>query len=439
MGKTAREPVSILQYAAVAALIALSGVKADAQTYYYLDQIVVTPALPTTADAITITVNGSLSNTASFIANTASMVMGNTVHLTVNADNQGIGLDVLVPHPESFSIGMLAAGTYTITVGGTSMLDSATPPEHQFVVSGGVPTDCDSLDIISIHWGVFGTDKLVVTAANASSDLFDYPGFVVLDTEGDTLAKETVNYFGIGVNPQEHILDVMDGAAIDGNTLQGQLHLWSNFYTEQECQFEGTWDLCPVAECAIVSPYFVNMGNSLVEADIPYTLVNSDGLPMATGTFQLTLDMQGDYEPGVCLPPDEYTLQLDQIDPVGGQLFYGVRADMMNFEQVQATYVQGTFANTLPFAVYEACIDGSNGVPASAIAAAIKLRQDGDHLLVIASDGSHIGAYRLLDASGQTMGTGNLNTDRGQLSLGHLSPGVYVFQSARSGSVRFVR
>lgn len=38
---------------------------------------------------------------------------------------------------------------------------------------------------------------IMLTVANGSSDLFDYPGFVLLDSEGDTLAKETVYYFGM--------------------------------------------------------------------------------------------------------------------------------------------------------------------------------------------------------------------------------------------------
>lgn len=437
MKHTTRTPTAALRYA-FAALVTLFVMKVQAQTYYYIDQIVVTPSSPTTADDITITVNGSLSTTTSFITNTSWNAAGSVVQLTVNAGEQGLGLDVLVPHSESFSIGTLAAGDYSIAIGGTSMLDLATVPEHHFTVTGGGPTDCDSLDIMSIHWGVFSTGQLVVTAANASSDLFDYPGFVMLDPGGDTIAKETVNYFGIGVGPQEHILDVVDGTLIDGNALQGQLHLWSNFYTEAECQFEGTWDLCPSTECTMVAPYLVNMGNALVEANIPYAVVNGDGLTMVSGVFELSGNAQSDYESGVCLARDVYTLQLDQISPVGGQLFYGVAADMMNFERVQTSYEQGT-ANTMPFAVYETCTDGTNGVEAISNNATIGLRQDGDRLIVVERNGSRIGTYRLLDTNGRIVGTGSLNTDRGDIQLTSLAPGTYVLLSEGSGSARFIR
>ncbi len=420
-------------------LVVLSGPKAEAQTYYYIDQIVVTPAAPTTADAITITVNGALSSTASYIMNTGFNVVGNTVQLNVNAGTQGIGLDVLVPHSESFSIGQLAAGTYTISISGSAMLDSAPGPEHQFTVSGGTPTDCDSLDIISVTWGVLSTDRIVVTAANASSDLFDYPGFVLLELDGDTIAKEAVNFFGIGTNPQEHLLDVVDGAEIDGNTLDARLHLWSNSYSEFECEFDGTWELCPSVECWMSSPFVVNMGNAIVGADIPYSIENSDGLTMATGTFELTQNQQSDYEPGICLPPDAYTLVLEQITPVGGQLYYGITADMMHFQQVQECYLQGSAVNILPFSVFAACIDSDNAVPATSSGTTIEIRQDENGLLVVAPSGSRIGAYQLLDLEGRMVGEGNLNSDRGQIRLSGLAHGVYIFRGAWSRSVRFVR
>ncbi|HNA33003.1 MAG TPA: hypothetical protein PL106_07760, partial [Flavobacteriales bacterium] len=176
---------------------------ADAQTYYYLDQISVSPATPTTADAITITLNGSLSNTASYIVNTDFSIQGTTVMITVNAAMSGIGLDVLVPHSETLPVGNLAAGTYTIVITGTATLDMAAVPEHQFTVSAGEPTDCDSLSFLGVRWGVFSDSTIVLTVANASTDLFDYPGFVLLDEEGDTIASETVSYFGIGSGPQD--------------------------------------------------------------------------------------------------------------------------------------------------------------------------------------------------------------------------------------------
>ncbi len=422
---------------AIAALT-LSGLRSEAQTYFYLEQITVDPASPTPSDAITITVSGNLSNTAAQIVGTSFSLSGNTVQITVNAAFDGIGLDMLVPHSEDLFIGNLAAGSYTIAINGAFVADMAPAPQHQFVVSGGTPSDCDSLEIISVHWGVFGPQRLVVTAANASSDLFDYPGFVMLDMDGDTLAKETVNYFGIGVLPQEHLLEVMDGAVIDGNTLQGQLHLWSGFYAEQECQFEGTWDLCPTVECTTVTPYLVNLGDAIVSAEIPYSVLDGDGLTMATGTFQITSLQQSDYEPGVCLAPGEYTLQLAQIAPVGGQLYYGTGAGMMNFQQQQDFYEQGGGENVLPFAVYGSCVDGSNAVSEGDAPTGTQVTVEGDQLVIATRDGRPIGAYQLIDSGGRTVRTGVGLADHERLPMTGSSHGMYLFRNAGSRGLRVI-
>ena len=418
--------------------LAILGARCGAQTCFYLEQLSVDPASPTPGDVITITVSGNLSNTASQIVSTSFSLSGNTLQIIMNAAFDGIGLDVLVPHEEQILIGNLAAGTYTILVNGTAVADLAPSPQHQFVVSGGTPSDCDSLEIISVHWGVFGTDRLVVTAANGSSDLFDYPGFVMLDMDGDTLAKETVNYFGIGVLPQEHLLEVVDGAVIDSNTLQGQLHLWSGSYAEQECQFEGTWDLCPTTACTVVVPYLVNLGDAIVAAEIPYSVLSADSLPLASGIFQITSLQQSDYETGVCLAPGEYTLQLAPITPVGGQLYCGMSADMMDFQRVQAFYQQGDAENILPFTVYAACIDGSNGVSGRDTPPAMIVTLEGDQLIATAPDGRPIGAYRLIEGLGRIVRTGVGPADRERIPMAGLPHGVYLFHAAGSAGIRVV-
>ncbi len=91
-----------------------------AQTYYYINNIEVIPASPTTNDDITITVHGDLSSTNSFIAEASFSVNGNTVSITLIAAAQGIGIPVLTPHDESFNIGMLPAGEYVISISGVS-------------------------------------------------------------------------------------------------------------------------------------------------------------------------------------------------------------------------------------------------------------------------------------------------------------------------------
>ncbi len=65
-------------------------------------------------------------------------------------------------------------------------------------------------------------------------EFFDYPGFILLDQNGDTIAKETVNYFGIGSNTQTHLLEKWQNLVLP---FEGELHLFSSFYDSLHCIF----------------------------------------------------------------------------------------------------------------------------------------------------------------------------------------------------------
>ena len=71
-------------------------------------------------------------------------------------------------------------------------------------------------------------------ASNANLDIISYPGFVLLNDIGDTMAKEVVNYFGIGYFPQPHFLQVYQPIS---NPFAGTIELHSMFYDSLICIF----------------------------------------------------------------------------------------------------------------------------------------------------------------------------------------------------------
>jgi len=93
-------------------------------------------------------------------------------------------------------------------------------------------TACDSLIINYYAWN---NDTLVFEVYNNNQNtLFDYPGFMLVDSLGDTIAIETVNYFGIGQGPQLHYLIVTDTLEFNINyTLQ----LYTGFYDSLACTY----------------------------------------------------------------------------------------------------------------------------------------------------------------------------------------------------------
>ncbi len=90
------------------------------------------------------------------------------------------------------------------------------------MVSQFVPTACDSLIIDHVQWSAFSDTAVQVHVFNNSTTLFDYPGFVLLQGT-DSLARETVNYFGIA-GESYHTLALVDGATVPTSPFQGQLH-----------------------------------------------------------------------------------------------------------------------------------------------------------------------------------------------------------------------
>jgi hypothetical protein len=57
---------------------------------------------------------------------------------------------------------------------------------------------CDLIGITDVRYDAFSDTAILVQVVNNSPEIFSYPGFILFDTEGDTLAREQVNFFGIG-------------------------------------------------------------------------------------------------------------------------------------------------------------------------------------------------------------------------------------------------
>ena len=101
------------------------------------------------------------------------------------------------------------------------------------------PFTCDSILITNFDYTPDSLNRISLFAANANMDIISYPGFVVLNHLGDTMAKETVNYLGIGFFPQQHFLDVYQPIT---NPFAGTIELHSWFYDSLRCVFPFTLD-----------------------------------------------------------------------------------------------------------------------------------------------------------------------------------------------------
>jgi len=96
-----------------------------------------------------------------------------------------------------------------------------------------VPGACDSVSVECCNF-YLTTNQLSVQVSNNSSYLFPYPGFILFNKDGDTIAKETVNYYGIGIYPQEHVLEYPEPPDLP---FEGFLELFVDFYAAKACTF----------------------------------------------------------------------------------------------------------------------------------------------------------------------------------------------------------
>ena len=93
---------------------------------------------------------------------------------------------------------------------------------------------CDSIEITNVDYTPDSLNRISLMASNANLDIISYPGFVLLNDIGDTMAKEIVNYFGIGHFPQQHFLQVYHPIT---NPFTGTVELHSWFYDSLRCVF----------------------------------------------------------------------------------------------------------------------------------------------------------------------------------------------------------
>ena len=93
---------------------------------------------------------------------------------------------------------------------------------------------CDSVQISNVNYTPDSLNQISLMASNANLDIISYPGFVLLNDIGDTMAKEVVNYFGIGYFPQPHFLQVYQPIS---NPFAGTIELHSMFYDSLICIF----------------------------------------------------------------------------------------------------------------------------------------------------------------------------------------------------------
>lgn len=277
---------------------------------------------------------------------------------------------------------------------------------------------CDSLTIDQVSYTAFDDSLLQVVVTNTSSNIFSYPGFVLLDMNGDTIARETVNFFGIG-GQSVHLLSIHPMADMQGPfPIAGTLHLWTGFYQNFECAFPVTFDPCPPPPCHELVVSMGNFGGAVVNAMIDWEVLDSTGMAVDNGTFELSATGQQSDSDTTCIPPGNYELSIQSPLTTGGQLNYSVSdAGPWGSPAVSSNYQQGASSNSVSFSHLIACTDINNTVAEVRTNAGFTLQTSNEVLTVLRPEVSGPGIIRVLDMQGKLLVQENVLGDRTDIPL----------------------
>lgn len=292
-------------------------------------------------------------------------------------------------------------------------------------------TACDSLEI-EVIYSPFIDSLIEVNVINNSSEIFSNPGFIILDINGDTIAKEDVIFFGIGP-VSRHVLNIFPGS-ISSSTFVGELQLWSGFYSTLECTYNMTFNLCPDS-CWMIYPYIINLGGGISIGTVDWTLQDSASTIIASGSLTLDNNIQEDKD-SVCVSPGNYTLHFaDNPIPMMGQPFVGVSGNIYSPDAV--TFYSGNL-EIISFNLFENC----------AITTSVTNLHPDDEISMYNSNGilkfSHINPkdvwfISVFSSNGQLVWKGKADSYRDSINLTHLNNGIYLVEAQNGKKSKTVK
>lgn len=296
-----------------------------------------------------------------------------------------------------------------------------------FSLLANAQTVCDSLDFVSIKYSPF-TDTLIYVHVenNNTNEIFDYPGFVILDANDDTVAVETVNYFGIG-EESVHPLNVRPGMHDPQDNFEGTLQLYSGFYDTFECEWNLDQSLCAEQPCDSIILGFQNWGGALVMGDFHWRIDDDGGMVVDSGSF--TMEAQGQYWfYALCLEPGTYSYSLTALTPPSGGGPTLTVSTSSSFASPTMSAPLDWFNNPgaeIEFPFFEFCAGSPNGVIEELEPVEIKVLRHGDD--VVLQSGENIKSALIYGTDGKLVASLNPNSTQFQFPS-VLHNGVYLIR-----------
>lgn len=294
-------------------------------------------------------------------------------------------------------------------------------------------TVCDSLDV-KVQFNPFYDSLVEVRVVNHSSKFFTYPTFVLYNSNNDTVAKETMNLFGIGA-ASSHLLPIHPSYT-GGSSFFGRLELYTYNYDTLSCTFPMSFDLCPDS-CRQAIVYLGNMGGAMFTGTVNYAIKNSAAQTVKSGV--LTIGSSQYDADTTCLYPGSYTVHFSQIALTGGGAkYYGVTQDSMTQMGPSWIYNQ-TNDTSFSFHFYKKCTLPNAVNCLAAAAQTLLVQQANGALLVRNNDGKPMERVALYALDGRLVHQEQTRSQQFVLPTATLIPGLYIIQVKTEGRISAVK
>lgn len=289
----------------------------------------------------------------------------------------------------------------------------------------GAQSLCDSLAIGSFTYDPFG-NGLHIRLLNNSTSFISYPFFDVNDDQGANIVQGSLSFFGIlpGTD-QLHLLEV--GNELPPTPFTGSLVLhYTTVDGDGTCTYPmDAVNLCTADSCFPFQVYAFSQSGP-INAQFGWTIQDADNGVVASGA--LTLSAGGTLEAVevACLPPGEYTLNVQWPFPTGEPVQVGVTASYFEANPVTVA-LPSTGAVSMPFTLFEPCIDGTQGLD-EALRLAALIAVDGRMVHISSINGLPLGDLQITDTMGRPVRTIRACGSTVTVDLGDVAAGTYLLR-----------
>lgn len=169
---------------------------AYSQTFFYLNSVTISPNDPSPDDEIMVTIDGLKSTPCAFQEYTDIYLNGNQANIDMCWNDTSICIQVLDPWTETYSLGNLASGNYTLNLGGCN--HDAIGSTYSFSVSGNA-APVAQFELSSSSGCTPLTIEFVNLSLNADTYLWNFGGLGTSTETNPSFTFEVAGSFDVSL------------------------------------------------------------------------------------------------------------------------------------------------------------------------------------------------------------------------------------------------